>query len=114
MKRLSVVIVLGAALLGTASTTLAQAPATRAEVLSDAREEKEQNAEPYRFNALERTMSYLEERPLFGRDGLYPKLGSLTIGSGFAYGVGYRTRDPFRRYGTLDVWGPVAAEILCR
>ena len=79
-------------------------PATRAEALSQAREEKERSAEPYQFNALEKTMSYLEARPLFGRDGLYPKLGSLTTGSGFALGAGYRTRAPFRRYGTLDVW----------
>src|SRR5262249_61832089 len=103
MNRLPAAVAI-AALLGPASAAFAQAPETRAEALSNAREEKEQNAEPYRFNFLERTMSYLEERPLFGRDGLYPKLGSLTVGSGFAYGVGYRTRDPFKRYGTLDVW----------
>jgi Omp85 superfamily domain len=84
-------------------------PATRAEALGQAREEKEREAEPYRFNLLEKTMSALEERPLFGRDGLYPKLGSLTTGSGFAYGVGYRTREPFRRYGTLDVWTAASA-----
>jgi hypothetical protein len=83
---------------------LAQTPQTRAETLNEAREEKELSAEPYRPNFLETTMRSLEERPLFGRDGLYPKLGSLTIGSGFAAGAGYRTRDVFKRYGTLDVW----------
>src|SRR5262249_8377972 len=84
-------------------------PATRADVLSDAREEKERAAEPYEFNSFERVMSYLEERPLFGRDGLYPKLGSLTVGSGVAFGAGYRTRQPFKRYGTLDVWAAASA-----
>ena len=77
-------------------------PETRADALGDARDAKE--LEPYRPNFLEKLMSYLEERPLFGRDGVYPKLGSLTTGSGFAFGAGYRTRAPFRRYGTLDVW----------
>ena len=87
------------------SPLLAQTePATRAEALSEAREEKERSAEPYQFNSFEKVMSYLEERPLFGRDGLYPKLGSLTVGSGVAFGAGYRTREPFKRYGTLDVW----------
>jgi surface antigen Omp85-like protein len=76
--------------------------ATRADALSDARDEKQ--IEPYRPNFLEKLTRYLEERPLFGRDGLYPKLGSLTTGSGFAFGAGYRTRAPFKRYGTLDVW----------
>ena len=83
---------------------LAQTPQTRAETLNEAREEKELSAEPYTPNFLEKTMRYLEERPLFGRDGLYPKMGSLTTGSGFAAGAGYRTRDVFKRYGTLDVW----------
>jgi hypothetical protein len=87
-----------------------QTPATRAEALNQAREEKEQSAEPYRPNVVETTMRYLEERPLFGRDGLYPKLGSLTIGSGFAFGPGYRTRAPFKRYGTLDVWAAGSAQ----
>src|SRR5262245_40872352 len=93
-------------LIGLASPLFAQteAPATRAEALSQAREEKERTASPYQFNFLEKTMSYLEERPLFGRDGLYPRLGSLTIGSGVSFGAGYRTREPFRRHGTLDVW----------
>jgi surface antigen Omp85-like protein len=107
MNRFSTTSTLAALMLVVSSIPLfaqAEAPATRAEALGQAREEKERTAEPYQFNFLEKTMNYLEERPLFGRDGLYPKLGSLTTGSGFAYGVGYRTREPFRRYGTLDVW----------
>ena len=104
-----IALVLVLVLVTASSPLLAQTPATRAEALSDAREQKEQSAEPYQFNFLERTMTYLEERPLFGRDGLYPKLGSLTTGSGLVYGIGYRTREPFRRYGTLDVWTAASA-----
>ncbi len=91
-------------LLMTSISAWAQEPATRADALEQAREDRERVAEPYQPNFLERTMSYLEERPLFGRDGLYPKLGSLAVGSGFAFGAGYRTRQIFNRYGTLDVW----------
>jgi hypothetical protein len=91
-------------LLTTSITAWAQEPVTRADALEQAREEKERAAEPYKANFLERAFTYLEERPLFGRDGLYPKLGSLAVGSGFAFGAGYRTREIFKRYGTLDVW----------
>ena len=51
-------------------------------------------------------MHLVEEKGIFivGREGFYPKLGSLTTGSGFAYGVGYRDRDLFDNKGTLDLW----------
>lgn len=42
--------------------------------------------------------------PLLQRDGIYLKLGSLTTGSGFAYGGGYRDRSLVAGRGTLDVW----------
>lgn len=82
------------------------APATRAEALRQTREEKERAVEPYAPNVLEKTLHVLEDGgiPLLGRDGLYVRLGSLTTGSGFAYGGGYRTQRPFRRHGTLDLW----------
>jgi hypothetical protein len=37
-------------------------------------------------------MHLIEDRAIFllGREGFYPKLGSLTVGSGFAYGAGFR------------------------
>jgi hypothetical protein len=102
--RFRLAVALGFVFAASAAPLLAQTeqPETRAAALADARDAKE--LEPYRPNFLEKLTRYLEERPLFGRDGLYPKLGSLTTGSGFAYGAGYRTREPFRRYGTLDVW----------
>ena len=49
--------------------------------------------------------------PLITRDGFYLKLGSLTTGSGFAYGAGYRTaalpapRRGLRRLGRCVVQG---------
>ena len=46
------------------------------------------------FAGLERAMRVAENRSIFlvGREGFYPKLGSLTTGSGFAYGGGYLAR----------------------
>ena len=84
----------------------AQEPATRAEADRQRREEKSRSLQPYNPGRLERAMHFVEERAVFivGREGLYPKLGSLTTGSGFAYGAGYRDRDLFNNTGTIDVW----------
>jgi hypothetical protein len=51
-------------------------------------------------------MRFAETRALFivGREGFYPKLGSLTTGSGFAFGAGFRDRDLFDNRGVLDLW----------
>ena len=80
---------------------------TRAEVLRKAREEKQREIEPYKPGRLQTTLGMLERGgvPLITRDGVYLKFGSLTTGSGFAFGTGYRTRRLFRREGLLDVWG---------
>jgi hypothetical protein len=90
-----------------AAVSPARAQETRADVLRRAREEKQRAASPYRPNAAERILKASESGgvPLITRDGIYAKLGSLTTGSGFAYGAGYRTRRLFRRDGLLDVWG---------
>jgi outer membrane protein assembly factor BamA len=97
--------------LATAAPAIAQVaaapPATRAEELQRAREAKRQSATPYVPSALERGMRVAEERlaPLLvGRDGVHWKLGSLTSGSGFAYGMGYRHRRLFDREGAFNVW----------
>jgi hypothetical protein len=89
-----------------ASLAAAQEPATREEADKARREEKSRRAEPYRPGRFERAMHFAEEKGVFilGREGLYPKLGSLTTGSGFAYGAGYRDRDLFDKKGTVDVW----------
>jgi outer membrane protein assembly factor BamA len=92
--------------LAAASVAFPQEPGTRADAHRQRREEKNRNAKPYEPNGFERAMHFIEERGIFigGREGFYPKLGSLATGSGFAYGAGYRDRDLFNNKGMLDVW----------
>ena len=96
------------ALLAFPPTAAAQdaVPATRAEALALAREAKAETLEPYRPNPVERAMDVAEDRllPLLIRDGVHWKLGSLTTGSGFAYGGGYRHRRLFNREGAFTTW----------
>jgi hypothetical protein len=81
-------------------------PQTRAEELRRQREEKERSVEQYEPNGLERAMDLAEGRiyPLLVRDGLYARFGSLTTGSGFAYGGGYRDRSFVKGRGSFDLW----------
>jgi Omp85 superfamily domain len=70
-------------------------PQTRAELLAREREEKAQDLEAPRVGRLERTLLALENDRLFERilnpaEGLYPKIGNITAGSGFAIGPAYR------------------------
>jgi outer membrane protein assembly factor BamA len=90
-----------------------QEPATRAEADRESREEKGRSAQPYQPGGFERAMHLVEEKGLFvvGREGFYPKLGSLTTGSGFAYGVGFRDRDLFDNKGTLDLWAATSLRL---
>jgi hypothetical protein len=84
----------------------AQEPATRAEADRNRREEKAAGTQPYEPNGLERAIKFAETKGIFilDREGFYPKLGSLTVGSGFAYGLGFRHRRLFENTGTLDLW----------
>ena len=81
-------------------------PDTRAEALRRKREAKQQSLTPNEPDALQRGLDYVEDNALhiLNRDGFYPKIGSLTTGSGFAIGGGYRNRDIFNRYGAAEVW----------
>src|SRR5688572_17743266 len=82
-------------------------PQTRADVLQRAREEKAKSVTTYQPNALERGMRLAEQRVtrlLGAPDGLHPKLGSLTTGSGFSFGAGYRNRRLFDREGAVTAW----------
>ena len=92
--------------LGAASLAYPQEAATRAEADRQRREEKNRNAQPYTPGGFERAMHFVEEKAIFivGREGWYPKLGSLTTGSGFAYGVGFRDRNLLSERATLDLW----------
>jgi outer membrane protein assembly factor BamA len=100
-----VAVALAAALLCAPGRAGAQdVPETRAELLR--RERETRTLEPYQPNGLERAMDAAENRvqPLLVRDGLHWKLGSLTTGSGFAYGGGYRKRRLFDGQGAATVW----------
>lgn len=89
-----------------------QEPQTRAEADRQQREEKQQAAEPYKPNTFERAMGFAEGRAVFllDREGFYPKLGSLSPASGFAYGLGFRDRDLFGHRGTFDIWAAASIQ----
>jgi hypothetical protein len=109
MRRLAFWFCLSFAIVA-ATDVLAQpspaAPDTRVEALKRARDEKQKALIAYEPTALERAM-YVAEARVFGslgRDGAHLKLGSITTGSGFAYGGGYRNRRLFDREGAINVW----------
>lgn len=89
-----------------ATPALAQEPATRAEALRQERAAKQERLQPYQQNTVEKAFDFVEDRAIFllNREGLYPKLGSLTTGSGFAYGVGWRNSKLFDHNLTIDSW----------
>jgi outer membrane protein assembly factor BamA len=77
------------------AATQAQEPKTRAETLQREREEKALNLAPPQHSRLERVLMDLESGRVFERilnpaEGLYPKIGNITTGSGFSFGPGYR------------------------
>jgi hypothetical protein len=83
-----------------------QSARTREEHLRRQRVDKAANATPARRDALQRGLDFIEQRGLVltAREGVHPKIGSLTTGSGFAFGIGYRSRAIFNRYGTLETF----------
>jgi hypothetical protein len=103
-RRLATLVAL--AWLAAASLARGQEPATRAEADRQRREEKSGQTHDYQQSGFERTMHFLEERAIFllDREGFYPKFGSLAVGSGFTYGIGFRDRDLFNDKGRLDLW----------
>ena len=81
-------------------------PQTRAEALRQEREKKQQQLKENEPDPLQRGLNYAENRGLFliARDGFHPKIQTLTTGSGYAFGAGYRTRSLFARQGVLELW----------
>lgn len=81
-------------------------PTTRAEALRQERQKKQQALRPNQPDKLQRALNFAENNALLllSRDGFHPKLGSLTTGSGFAFGVGYRDRDMFRKRARFEVF----------
>ena len=88
------------------SPASAQEPQTREEADRRRREQQARDPATYKPNGLERALDFAEDRAIFllDREGIHPKLGSLTTGSGFAYGVGFRDRDLFSNKGAVEVW----------
>ena len=83
------------ALLAAPLPSEAQEPQTRQEALRQQREEKSRSLSPPERSGLERTLLDLEsgrllERLLNPAEGLYPKIGNITAGSGFSFGPAYR------------------------
>jgi len=89
-----------------ASAAFPQEPATRAEADRKRREEKAAQTRQYEPNGVERAINFAEQKAIIiiDREGFYPKLGSLTVGSGFAYGLGFRNRRLFEHKGAVDLW----------
>ena len=104
----------GVLLLAAAPPLFAQEPETRAEALREEREEKSRDLTPPASSRLERTLLDLEKGRVFERllnpaEGLYPKIGNITAGSGISFGPGYR--KPGLAGGHVDFSGFVAASL---
>jgi outer membrane protein assembly factor BamA len=94
------------------SAAWSQEPATREEADRQRREQKVKQVKQYEPNGLERAMDFAEDRAIFilDREGVHPKLGTLTTGSGFAYGLGYRDRDLFSNTGALEIFAAASVK----
>ncbi len=93
----------------------AQEAMTRAEQLRREREQKAQALEPPRYGAMERALILIEndrilERLLNPAEGLYPKIGTVTPGGGFALGPAYRYPRLFGGGAVLEVWGMASVQ----
>jgi hypothetical protein len=97
---------IAASLLTLAGPARATAQDTRAEALREEREKKQKELVTPESSFLERTLKAVERSgvPLITRDGIYAKFGTLTTGSGFAFGGGYRSRRFLGRDAGFDAW----------
>ena len=88
------------------SVAWSQEPATREEADRQRREQQAKEVKPYEPNRVERAIDFAEDKAIFilDREGFHPKFGSLTTGSGFAYGLGLRDRDLFSNTGALEIF----------
>jgi hypothetical protein len=104
MSRVALLVL--AFLFPVSSVASAQEAQTREEADRQRREQQAQKVTPYQPNGLERALDFAEDKAIFilDREGIHPQLGSLTTGSGFAYGVGFRDRDLFSNRGAMEIW----------
>jgi outer membrane protein assembly factor BamA len=101
---------LAATLAMCASVADAQDAETRADVLRREREEKSKSLAPPAPNRLERALLDLESGRLFERilnpaEGIYPRIGNITTGSGFSFGPGYRHAGLFGGRAAFSTFG---------
>lgn len=96
-------------LLGSVAPVRAQD--TRTEAQREERERKQRALAAPESGFLERTLKAIERAgvPLITRDGVYLKLGTITTGSGFAFGGGYRSRRFLGRAAGIDAWAGMTA-----
>jgi hypothetical protein len=102
------VLLAGLILLG-AAPTLAQEPETRAEAIRAEREKKTGDLTPPKTSRLERTLLDLESGKLFERilnppEGIYPRIGNITAGSGISVGPGIRYPGLFGEHVDLQAF----------
>ena len=84
-----------------------QEPSTREEADRQRREQQAKEVKPYEPNGLERARNFAEEKAISSSTArASSQLGSLTTGSGFAYGLGFRDRDLFSNTGALEIGRP--------
>lgn len=96
-------------------TDAAVEPATRAEALRALREEKAQQLAPPKPSRLERLLLDLEgdrllERLLNPAEGLHPRVGNLTPGSGIAVGPGYRRPGLFGGHADFSAFAAASLD----
>lgn len=106
MPRVVLLILTILSLIPRVASAQQQEPQTREEADRERREQQAQDVTTYKPNGLERALDFAEDKAIFilDREGFHPKLGSLTTGSGFAYGIGFRDRDLFSNKGALEIW----------
>ena len=98
---LSKMVFLLAILTMATTAALAQEPETREGLLRREREAKAKQLKPPEPGRLERALLKLEndrafERILNPAEGIYPKIGTVTPGSGFSFGPAYRRSGLFK------------------
>ena len=108
VRRLGVLSML---MLAVASAS-AQEPATRAEMLAASGRPRRSNSSP-EPSGLEQGLLRLENGRFFERilnppEGLYPKIGNITPGSGFSMGPGYRKPGLFGGHADFSTFAAIS------
>ena len=110
MRRFPLVVLAWVAIaFGPFTSAQAQDPDSRAEEAHRQREAKSRALSPPQAGGLERALLDLERGRLFERilnppEGIYPRIGQITTGSGFSLGPGYRHAGLFGGRAALSTF----------